>query len=415
MFHSRVRSGLTPFCKRALLPALLLSLWPALHGCQWSSPPARTDSTTTGPAGAFRVVQARQQPWPTKVRVQGTLVGDEEAVVGAKVVGRVKEVLVDRGTPVKEGHVLARLEPEEFDLRVRQAEAQVAQIRAKLGLRPDEPEEKLDRMKAPTVVQERALVEECRFHHDRARTLLAQQAVAIEELQKHEVALRVAEARFAAALNTVDEQIALLGLRKAELALARQHQADAVITAPFQGVVQERHVSRGVFLEPGHSVVTVVRTHPLRFRAGVPEREAFHVRESEEIVIHSEGQAEPTVATISRVSPSLDLASRSLMIEADVANADGRLRAGLFAQADIVVAPEATALAVPAAAVTEFAGIEKVWLVRDGQTTEHRVWTGRRERGFVEILKGLRAGNRVLADAAKGRAGPVTAADADTE
>ncbi len=381
-------------------------------GCQQAAAPSNSAAPAAPePAATLRVAEARLHPWPTRVRVQGSLVGDEEAIVGAKVVGRVKEVLVDRGTAVKAGQVLARLEPEEFNLRVQQAQAQLAQVRAKLGLQPGEPDEKLDRMKAPPIVQERALLEEARFHHERARTLFAQKAIAFEELQKYEVANRVAEARHTSALNTVDEQIALLGLRKAELALAEQHQADAVITAPFQGVVQERHIARGVFMEAGHMVVTLVRTHPLRFRAGVPEREATQVREGEDIVLHLEGQAEPVPAKVSRVSPALDLGSRSLMIEADVPNPNGRWRAGLFAQADIIVAPDAKALAIPASAVTEFAGVEKVWIVRDGKAVGQRVTTGRRERGLIEVLGGLKLGHRVLVEGDKGRAGPVRAAE----
>lgn len=378
-------------------------------GCQSSS--AQNESaarTTESPTVSVAVTQARLHPWPTRVRVQGSLIGDEEAIVGAKVAGRVKDIAVDRGTAVQAGQILARLEPEDFDLRVSQAEAQLAQVRAKLGLENGTPDEKLDRLKAPPVMQERALLEEARFLHERGRTLLAQRAGSLEDLQKSEVALRVAEARYATSLNTVDEQIALLGLRKAELALAKQQQADAIIKAPFQGIVQERHVARGVYMEAGHMVVTLVRTHPLRFRAGVPEREAARVRADGDILVYLEGQAEPIAVKVSRVSPALDLGSRSLIIEADVPNPGGRWRAGLFAQADIIVAPDAQALAVPEGAVTEFAGVEKVWVVQEGRAVERRIQTGRRERGLVEILHGLERDNRVLAEAGKGHAGPVT-------
>lgn len=392
----------------------LLLLAAVTLGCH-SSTPAGPASAADDAAPAVRVGEARLHAWPTRVRVQGSLVGDEEAIVGAKVVGRVKEVLVDRGSAVTEGQVLARLEPEEFDLRVAQAEAQLAQVRAKLGLQPGTPDSKLDRMKAPPVVQEKAVLEEARFHHERARTLLAQKAIALEELQKYEMAYEVSQARFASSLNGVDETIALLALRKAELALAKQHQADAVIKAPFQGVVQERSMNRGVFLELGHAVVTLVRTDPLRFRAGVPERAAALVREGEVLLLHLEGEAEPLQAAISRVSPALDLGSRSLIIEADVPNPKGRWRAGLFAQADIIVAPDARALAVPDTAVTEFAGVEKVWLVREGKASSQRVSTGRRERGLVEVLRGLNPGDAVVIDGDKGRAGAIaTAQDAPT-
>jgi hypothetical protein len=80
----------------------------------------------------------------------------------------------------------------------------------------------------------------------------------------------------------------------------------------------------------------------------------------------------------------------------------------LFAEAGIVVEPDARALAVPTTAVREFAGVEKVWVVQDGQATERVVSTGRRDGDHVEVLHGLAAGERVVRDAQHGRAGPVT-------
>jgi RND family efflux transporter MFP subunit len=409
MKQTRSAMASLPSAARIFRPASLVLLCLGLAGCEPSSAPeAPARGSESAAAAAVEVTQARLSPWPLHVRVQGNLIGDEEAVIGAKVAGRVREVLVDRGMPVTQGQVLACLEPEEFELQVRQAEAQVAQVRAKLGLEPSEPDEKLDPLKAPPVVQEQALLDEALFLVERARALINQRAIAMEELQKHEMAYRVARARHATALNTVDEQIALLGLRRVELALAKQHLEDARITAPFQGIVQERQIARGVYLPAGQPVVTLVRTDPLRFQAGVPEREAARVRVGQVVTLYAEGQEEPITAKVTRISPALDPNSRTLVIEADVPNPDNRLRAGVFAQADIVVDPAAQALAVPETAVSEFAGVEKVWRVRDGRAAEQRVSTGRREGGLVEILKGLTAGDAVVADAHQRRAGPVT-------
>lgn len=378
-------------------------------GCDWhaaAGPPAADAPAPSAPP-VVRTVAVALHSWPTTVRVQGSLVCDEEAVLGTKVAGRVEAIHVDRGTPVQEGQVLVELEPEEFALRVQLAEAQVNQVRAKLGLRSQDPDEKLDPVKSPPVVEVQALLTEERLKVDRVRNLIRQSAAAAEEAQRQEAALRVAEARYASALNAVEEQIALLRVRRSELALARQQQADAVIRAPFAGVVQARHVARGMYMQPGAPVVTLVRTDPLRFRCGVPEREARHVQVQEAVHLFVEGHSSPIPARVTRISPALTLSNRSLTIEADVPNPDGALRAGLFAQADIVVDHEARTVAVPAAAVTEFAGVEKVWLVRHGKAEERRVQTGRRNDGLVEILSGLAIGDVVVADASQGRAGPV--------
>jgi membrane fusion protein (multidrug efflux system) len=118
-----------------------------------------------------------------------------------------------------------------------------------------------------------------------------------------------------------------------------------------------------------------------------------------------EGEAALLAAGVSRVAPALEESNRSLIIEADLPNPKLRLHAGLFAEIDIVVDPEAKTLAVPAAAVTEFAGVEKVWLVRDGKAETRIVQTGRRSAELVEILQGVAPGDVVAADAQKARRG----------
>jgi RND family efflux transporter MFP subunit len=199
----------------------------------------------------------------------------------------------------------------------------------------------------------------------------------------------------------------LVAVHRAALALALQAQADAVIEAPFDGVVEERHVAPGVYLQLGEPVLTLVRTNPLRFRAGVPEREAMLVELGQAVRIMIAGHAHSIQAEVTRISPSLDMSSRSLLVEVDVPNPGFRLRTGLFAEAEIVVDPEARTLAVPAPAVSEFAGVEKVWVVRGDEAQEQRIRSGRRDGQLIEILDGLAPGDRIAVDAKKGSAGPV--------
>jgi multidrug efflux pump subunit AcrA (membrane-fusion protein) len=90
-----------------------------------------------------------------------------------------------------------------------------------------------------------------------------------------------------------------------------------------------------------------------------------------------------------------------------VPNPDLALQAGLFAQAEITVDADAQALAVPASAVTQFAGVQKVWTVRDGKCAQATVRIGRRDGRRVEILDGLEPGAAIVAVASEGHDGPV--------
>lgn len=390
-------------CRPAGLLVLLLA---GALGCQESGPGEKSAARAQKPV-ALEAVQAQVQRWPRRLRVQGLIAGDEHAVVGTRIAGQVEQVRVDLGSVVKEGEELARLRTQDLELLVQQAEAQLRQTRASIGLKPDDSEEHINKDAAPIVRQELATLEDARAKLARSVPLYRRSAISIEELQLLEAAVKVAEARYQSALNSVEERLALLRQHKAELALARQHLEDAVLRAPFDGTVEQRHVAPGVYLQTGDPVVTLVRTNPIRFRAGVPERAAFQVHLGQPVHVQVEGETRGLSGKIDRISPALDLASRSLTVEVSLANPEGRLRAGLFAEGEIVVADDAQALAVPRAAVAEFAGVEKVWVIKDGQAREVRIRTGRRESTLVEIVEGLSAGDLVAADARTARSGPV--------
>jgi RND family efflux transporter MFP subunit len=353
------------------------------------------------------VIPVEQRPWQTIIRSQGSLIADEASTIGAKVAGRVVSVAVDLGDYVHQGDVVAQLDEDELKLQVLQAEAQLAQSCAAIGLTPADSLETVDKEKSPPVRQEYAVLQEARANLARLKRLQEQAAVTQADLEASAAAVAVAEARFASALNGVEEKLALIKVRKAELALAKDALKHAAIRAPFDGLVQERQASPGAYLGVGQPVVTLVRTNPLRFRGTIPERHALRLQTGQEVRVRLEGEAEPLIARVSRISPALEELSRSLTFEADLPNPDSRLRTGLFAEGDVVVDTRGEALAVPASAVTEFAGVEKVWRVNDGEAKETPVLTGRRERGQIEIVSGVKRGDQILRDAATGRNGPI--------
>lgn len=393
---------------RAVLAAAAVLLSAGLAGCQGTALPQgpSPDAPTAAPA-QVEVVAAELRPWPGMVRVQGSLLADEHAVVGTKVAGRVQKVHVDLGSRVAAGDLLATLEPEDFDLQVRQAEAQLEQARVNLGLTPGESEEQLDRKQTPDVAREEALRNQARANLQRAQSLAPNHAITAEELEQAQADLQVADARCRSALNAVAEQIALIGVRQAELALAKQARVDAELRAPFAGCVQQRHVAPGTYVQVGQPIVSLVRADPLRFRAGVPERQAARLQEGQAATIQVEGVATPLQGAVSRISPALDASNRSLTVEIDVPNRGARLRVGLFAEAAVVVEPDARSVSIPGGAVRDFAGVEKVWVVEKGQASERLITTGRRDGDWVEVLTGVAAGDAVVRQPQDGLAGPV--------
>lgn len=342
------------------------------------------------------------QSWPKNVRSHGNLIPDDQAVVGSRIEGRVDVVHVDLGDQVSEGTTLVTLSQAELRLRVQQAEAQLLQARSAVGLRPGVPTSTLDPENAPPVLEQKAVWNEARGNLDRARQLQDRKTMTAAEMEQIEASAAVAEARFKSALNGVQEKIALIGVREAELSLAQEELANTVIVAPFKGVVQEKHVSPGTYMRIGDAAMTVIRLDQLRFRGTVPERFAVNMSVGQTMQLQIESVEQPMTAQITRISPAVDLASRSLPFEAVIDNSDGRLRSGLFAEARIVIDVEATAIVIPPSALIEFAGTEKVWKVVEGETREQSVLTGERRSEGIEILSGLVAGDVILLDGSIG-------------
>lgn len=383
--------------------AWLAHLTGGWHGSSQQAWSVQEEPTWTDPPLA--VVQKRN--WPRILHIQGNLVAADEALVGTEVAGRVERVDVDVGSRVEAGQILVQLHDEEYRLQERLAEAQVQAIRARLGLQPDQPESALRPENAPPVVQEKALVEEARLALERATVLhrLNRNAISPEELDRLQAALKVAQARYASALNQVREQLALLHLRKVELEQARKQVRDTSIRAPFAGIVQSRPPAPGTYLRVGDPVVRIVRLDTLRFRGKVPDRYTLELRPGLEARVFVEGMAEPFVTTISRIEPTLDPATLMRIVEADIPNAEGRIPAYSFAEADLVLDPHVPALVLPRGAVWEFAGVERVWKVEADRLVEHRIRIGETRENWVEIVDGLSEGDRVLADAQQGRPG----------
>src|SRR6185503_7604816 len=140
-------------------------------GEKTKSAPAGTARASTPAAPAkstpVRVVPAMEERAAGVVVASGTLAAEEQVVLGMKVAGRLAEIAVDLGTRVRQGDVVARLDPTDFRLRVQQAEAALQQARARLGLPVEGTSDRVDPEKTPLVRQARVMLEEALLTRDR--------------------------------------------------------------------------------------------------------------------------------------------------------------------------------------------------------------------------------------------------------
>jgi len=361
--------------------------------CRKSGPdkPARE----TLAAKLVKTAGVELKPMERTVVVTGSFHAREQSTLSVKVPGRLGSIAVDVGSVVRQGDELARIERADYELRVKQAEAVLAQARAVVGLPLEGDEDKLDLEKTGIIRQAKALLDEATKNLERAKRLAIEKIAASSELDAAEAAHTVALSRYQDALEEIRGRLALVVQRRAELNIARKQLADAVTTAPFDGIVHQRLANLGEYVQAGTPLLIIAGVNPLRLRLEVPERESTQVQPGQRLRVKVGGSSNIYSAEITRVSPVLVQANRMLQIEADVPAAPA-LRPGLFAQAEIVVNENDPALCVPQEAVTSFVGIEKVFVVKSGKALEKNITTGRRRGNLVEVLSGVAAGDMVV-------------------
>src|SRR5215470_12396394 len=379
----------------------LLAVVAAAAGCTGqptasASAAAAPEKPAAAAPRAVKVFQAVEQRVPRTVASTGALAADDTVVLGVKVPGRLVEQAVDLGTRVRRGQVVARIDATDYKLRVEQAEAALQQARARLGLSLTGTDEQVDPEKTSIVRQARAVLDEARLSRERSRRLLEQSLIARAQDDAAEANLGVAEGRYHDAIEEVRNRQATLTQRRSELDLARQQLTDTVLVSPFDGAVSVKQAAVGEYLSAGAPVATLVRTHPLRLRLPVPEREAVGVRIGQNVRLTVEGDATVYQGKVVRLSPIVQEQNRTLLVEAEVPNPNAVLKPGAFARAEIVTEGSQPVIRIPAASLVTFAGIEKVLAVRQGKIVEIRVQTGRRANDSIEIVAGLNAGETVV-------------------
>jgi membrane fusion protein (multidrug efflux system) len=379
---------------RILVAGLLaLSTVPAVAGCSRSrkaeaAEPAATRSVKTETA---QLRDVRRQ-----VDVVGTLAAREEVTVSAEVEGRVARLVHDLGDRVNAGDPLVELDPEKLRFKVAEQRAGLDQARARFGAAADGELPPIERM--PEVVSAAAQLADAEQQYERAQTLAGRSLLPQSQLDEAKTKVATAKAAHESALAAARQLRAEIAARASTLGFAERELRDAVIRAPFEGYVAERLVTPGQFVGLKEPIMRIVRLHPLKLTAEIPERFAPWIETGRELAVRADaypGQSFP--GKIVRISPSVNLRSRAFAVEGEVPNPDGRLKPGTFARVQITTDHIDRALTVPAAAIQNRYGTNRVFVVNQGQLVGKEVVMGDRVGERVEVLQGLDAGTTIVA------------------
>ena len=327
------------------------------------------------------------------VEVVGSLAADEEVVVSAQAPGELAQLNVDFGGYVTQGQIIALIDQRDAKLRVEQAEATLRQTMARLGMHEGE---KFDPSRNADVRVAKAQLDWDVMNLDRQAKMVENGDIARAAYDQAATAHNLAQARYQAAVDAVNQQLAVVEQQRATLNLAKKALSDTVVRSPISGAVKEKHATRGSYLMVNGRIVTLVKINPLRLRADIPEYAAAMVRTGQTMTLRVEAFPDRTfTGRVVRIGASLNEQTRALTAEAEVANPNNLLRPGMFAKSSLITAKEASAVMVPQRAVQVIAGLNKVFVIENGRASERIVKTGATDGDMIEIVDGVKSGESV--------------------
>ena len=213
-----------------------------------------------------------------RVQAAGSLFALEESILSAQVEGRVSQVLADVGDTVKEGQPLILIDPQELQFEVDRQRGLVTQVRAQLGIGPNDPPP-ADPKKIASVQRAAADLFDAERKYGRAQEMFQGKLISQQQLDEAASRFQSTQAGYTVALQEVDRLKALLVSSEASENLAEKKLRDATIRAPFPGSIKTRDVHPGEYLRVQGPVMVLVRTDTLRARLAVPERWAGSVKD----------------------------------------------------------------------------------------------------------------------------------------
>jgi len=342
-------------------------------GARWAS--QRKAATTPAPAAAAagslielsagEVIAVQKMDMTVGLPISGTLKASQTALVKARVVGELMDLLVREGDLVKAGQVIARIDPVEYQARERQAKLQADAAQSQ--------------------------VEIAQKQYDNNKSLVDQGFISQTALQTSLSSLNGAKATHMAAVAGLD--------------VARKAMDDSIIRAPIGGQISQRLAQPGERMALDGRIVEIVNLSQLEIEAAVAPADASQIRVGMKAQLKVEGLEEPVQARVLRINPSAQAGSRSVLVYLGVTGSDG-LRQGLFAEGSLGTR-SIQALAVPLSSVRTDKPLPYVQVIEGEQIKHMNVQTGARTEKTVRNntltwveVQGVTEGTKVLAGSA---------------
>ena len=378
--------------RKVIYTVFLVTLAVATAGCSRAQTVRAAGGD--GAVKSLAVDQVKQEDVRRIIEVVGTLAAADEVTVSSEAAGKVIRILADLGDRVEAGQVVVELDREKPQYVVDQQRAALGRSLAKYGTTDATSLPPIEQ--TPDVKRAAAQLSESEKAWTRAKELTARKLISQAELEQAEARYITDRSAYDSALQNAKDLAADIDASSAALRLAERQLTDASIKAPFDGYIQKRLVSPGQFVQVQTPIVSVVKVDPLKLITEVPERMAPWVAAGAHVAVRVDAYPDREIeGTVSRISPGITQQTRSFAIEARVPNPNGLLKPGTFARAHIDSDHVDRILTVPAAAVQNRYGVNRVFAIENGRLAAHEVKLGDRLGERVEVTEGITAGASV--------------------
>lgn len=328
----------------------------SLAGLQACNGPAQAKSEDAAAPVHVETADVTEIDAPVLLRLTGSLKGAKETDLAANAAGRVTKTYVERGAEVKQGQILAQLDTSAAALSL--AEARVAVATSK--------------------TQEDINKADCaRYEQLKAKG-------AVTDLEYDQVTAKCKTAPLS------------LEAAQARQSMAAKNVGDGTIRAPFAGVVSERHVDVGEYVQASSKVVSLAVVSELRLEFSVPEANVGQIATGSSVSFRVAAfKDENFQGTVRYVAGAVRASTRDLVAEALVQNPDKKLRPGMFADVELTVG-QAKLPSVPMAAVFERQAKKRVYVVADGHLQERVLQVGAQVGDRLTAQAGIKVGDKVV-------------------
>jgi membrane fusion protein (multidrug efflux system) len=304
------------------------------------------------PPEAVTTIVAQQEKWPATLSAIGTTVAVQGVTVSADLPGTVDRIVFDSGQSVGKGDVLVQLD-------TRQEHAQLAAVEAEREL--------------------------AGLNFERMKGLLEERVIAKAEFDRAMADTKQTDAKVNEIRATIERK---------------------TIRAPFSGILGIRQVNLGQYLAAGDPIVPLQSLHPIYVNFGVPQQDAGQVRVGRHMKITADELAGVEFAgRVTAINAIVDEATRNIQVQATLANPDGKLRPGMFVQAEMILGSSRSVVALPASAISYAPFGDSVFVVADLKGPNGEKYRGVHQR-FVKlggtrgdqiaVVSGVNAGDEVV-------------------